>query len=77
MQEIVGDLWDADFMDKEKKTIFEIILAGNYMDIKSLLNLGCAKIACLIKALDQNEINRIIAEEERYRREHAEQGSAY
>ena len=43
-------------------------------DIKSLLHLGCAKIATLIKALDQNEINRIIEEEERYRREHAAAG---
>merc|ERR1712173_213905 len=48
----------------DKKTIFEIILAANYMDIKSLLHLGCAKIATLIKQLDQKEINRIIEEEE-------------
>merc|ERR1712129_75365 len=34
-------------------------------------HLGCAKIATLIKQLDQKEINRIIEEEERYRREHA------
>ena len=40
------------------------------MDIKSLLHLGCAKIATLIKQLDQKEINRIIEEEEKYRREH-------
>ena len=33
---------------------------------------GCAKIATLIKQLDQTEINRIIAEEEAYRREQAE-----
>merc|ERR1712129_433042 len=49
-------------------TIFQIILAANYMDIGSLLHLGCAKIATLIKQLDQKEINRIIEEEERYRR---------
>lgn len=72
MKQIVSDEWDAEYMDdKDKKTIFEIILGANYMDIKSLLHLGCAKIATLIKALDQNEINRIIEEEERYRRENA------
>merc|ERR1712129_214694 len=49
-------------------TIFQIILAANYMDIGSLLHLGCAKIATLIKQLDQKEINRIIEEEEQYRR---------
>ena len=35
------------------------------------MHLGCAKIATLIKQLDQKEINRIIEEEERYRRDHA------
>jgi len=40
------------------------------MDIKSLLHLGCAKIATLIKKLDQKEINRIIEEEEKWQKEH-------
>jgi len=72
MAQIVSDKWDATWIDAfDKKTIFEVILAANYMDIKSLLHLGCAKIATLIKQLDQKEINRIIEEEEKYRREHA------
>jgi len=71
MQQIVSVKWDADFIDAfEKKAIFEIILGANYMDIKSLLHLGCAKIATLIKKLDQKEINRIIEEEEKYQKEH-------
>merc|ERR1711972_1295706 len=70
MAQIVSDKWDATFIDAfTKKEIFEIILAANYMDIKSLLHLGCAKIATLIKQLDQKEINHIIEEEEKYRRE--------
>merc|ERR1719411_1423236 len=73
MAQIVSDKWDATWIDAfNKKIIFEIILAANYMDIKSLLHLGCAKIATLIKQLDQKEINRIIEEEEKYRREHAQ-----
>jgi len=73
MAQIVSDKWDATWIDAfDKKVIFEIILAANYMDIKSLLHLGCAKIATLIKQLDQKEINRIIEEEEKYRREHAQ-----
>ena len=77
MKQIVSDKWDADWIDAfDKKTIFEVILAANYMDIKSLLHLGCAKIATLIKQLDQKEINRIIEEEEKYRREHANQDDA-
>merc|ERR1719495_3050484 len=70
MAQIVSDKWDATWIDAfDKKVIFEISLAANYMDIKSLLHLGCAKIATLIKQLDQKEINRSIEEEEKYRRE--------
>merc|ERR1719471_1011110 len=72
MAQIVSDKWDATWIDAlDKKSIFEVILAANYMNINSLLHLGCAKIATLIKQLDQKEINRIIEEEEKYRREHA------
>lgn len=74
MKQICSDEFDAKFIDDlKKKEIFEIILAANYLDIPSLLHLGCAKIATLIKQLDQKEINKIIEEEERYRREHAQQ----
>merc|ERR1712037_444944 len=39
MAQIVSDKWDATWIDAfDKKTIFEIILAANYMDIKSLLH---------------------------------------
>jgi len=73
MAQIVTDKWDATYVDAmDKKTIFEIILAANYMGIQPLLHLGCAKISTLIKQLDQKEINRIIEEEERYRREQAQ-----
>ena len=65
--------WDAQWIDKfDKKTVFEVILAANKLEIKNLLHLGCAKIATLIKALDQAEINRIIDQEEEYRRKQAE-----
>jgi len=65
----VSDEWDATFMDafQEKGPVFDIITAAHYLGIQSLLHLGCAKIATLIKQLDQKEINRIIEEEERYR----------
>jgi S-phase kinase-associated protein 1 len=73
MAQIVNDPWDAEYIDAfEKKQIFEIILAANYLDIHPLLHLGCAKIATLIKQLDQKEINKIIEEEEKYRRENAQ-----
>eukprot|EP01083_Nonionella_stella_P045947 123090_1 len=62
MARIVADPWDAAFIDKmNKKTIFQVILAANYMDISSLLHLGCAKIATLIKGKSPDEIKNILA----------------
>jgi hypothetical protein len=41
--------WDARFVEVEQEMLFELILAANYMDIKSLLDLTCAKVASMIK----------------------------
>jgi len=65
MEKIVEDEWDAKFINgQSKRTIFQIILGANYMDIKSLLHLGCAKIATLIKGKSPEEIKKILSEED-------------
>merc|ERR1719483_871571 len=65
MEKIVEDEWDAKFINNlPKKTIFQVILAANYMDIKSLLHLGCAKIATMIKGKSPEEIKKILSEED-------------
>merc|ERR1712045_1061180 len=62
MERIVADKWDADYINKmNKKTIFQVILGANYMDLPSLLHLGCAKIATLIKGKSPEEIKTILA----------------
>ena len=48
MFENVGQ-FDAEFITTDNETVFELILAANYMDIKSLLELSCSKIASMIK----------------------------
>lgn len=48
MSEVVSQ-WDADFVDVDQELLFELILAANYMDIKPLLDLTCAKVASMIK----------------------------
>jgi len=48
--------WDADFVDIDKEVLFELILAANYMDIKCLLDLACAKVASMIKGKTPEEI---------------------
>ena len=52
----VVDEWDADFVDIEQEVLFELILAANYLDIKPLLELTCAKVASLIKGKTKQEI---------------------
>lgn len=45
---VLGDnfLW---VLQVQQETLFELILAANYMDIKPLLDLTCATVASMIK----------------------------
>ncbi len=63
MKQVVTDEWDAKFIDKigeNRKALYDVILAANYMDIKSLLHLGCAKVASLIKGQPLEKIKEIL-----------------
>ena len=57
MAEVVSE-WDAAFVAIEQEMLFELILAANYMDIKSLLDLTCAKVASMIKGKTAAEIRK-------------------
>jgi S-phase kinase-associated protein 1 len=41
--------WDCAYVNVEQELLFELILAANYLDIKDLLDLTCAKVASMIK----------------------------
>ena len=45
----VVDPWYAEYINLEQEVLFELIMASNYLDIKPLLELSCAKVASLIK----------------------------
>jgi S-phase kinase-associated protein 1 len=63
MKDVCPHKWDADFIDKIGETrqqLYDLILAANYMDIKSLLHLGCAKVASLIKGQPLEKIKEIL-----------------
>jgi len=65
MEKIVEDPWDATFINGlPKRQLFQLILGANYMDCKSLLHLGCAKVATMIKGKSPEEIKQILGEEE-------------
>ena len=64
MERIVADKWDADFVNAlSKKAVFQLILAANYLDCPSLMHLGSAKIAILIKGKSPEEIKNILADD--------------
>jgi len=50
--------WDADFLKVDQGTLFELILASNYLDIKGLLNVTCKSVANMIKGKTPEEIRK-------------------
>ena len=56
MTEVCGE-WDVKFLSElELDSVFDVINAANYLDIKSLLDLSCAKIASEMKGKTADEI---------------------
>ncbi|PAA54774.1 hypothetical protein BOX15_Mlig014611g3, partial [Macrostomum lignano] len=50
--------WDLEFMKVDQGTLFEIILASNYLDIKGLLDVACKTVANMIKGKSPEEIRK-------------------
>jgi S-phase kinase-associated protein 1 len=50
--------FDADFVKVDQATLFELILAANYMNIKQLLDLCCQTVANMIKGKTPAEIRK-------------------
>lgn len=65
MKVVCSDPWDAKFIDEIadiRQDLYDLILAANYMDVKSLLHLGCAKVASLIKGQPLEKIKEILTQ---------------
>jgi S-phase kinase-associated protein 1 len=69
--------WDADFVKIDSTTLFELVIAANYLNINNLLNLTCNTIGEMIKGKTSEEIRQTFnivndfspEEEEEIRRE--------
>ena len=56
----VTDEWDVNFINAiDLDTTFDMINAANYMDIKPLLDLSCAKVASVMKNKTAEEIRNM------------------
>ncbi|PQP93721.1 SKP1-like protein 11 [Prunus yedoensis var. nudiflora] len=51
--------WDTEFMKVDLHELFDLILAANYLDIKSLLDLSCQTVVDMIKDKTPEEIRVI------------------
>jgi len=71
--------WDQEFLKVDQGTLFELILAANYLDIKGLLDVTCKTVANMIKGKTPEEIRKTFnikndftpEEEEQIRKENA------
>jgi len=50
--------WDKKYIEVDHDTLFQIILAANYLDIKPLLDLSCKTVALSIKGKSPSEIRK-------------------
>ncbi|XP_020151143.1 SKP1-like protein 1A [Aegilops tauschii subsp. strangulata] len=50
--------FDTEFVKVEQATLFDLILAANYLDIKGLLDLTCQTVADMIKGKTPEEIRK-------------------
>ena len=50
--------WDIDFCNVEKSTLFEYILAANYLDIKILLDAACKTVCKMIVGKTPEQIRK-------------------
>ncbi|VDO31454.1 unnamed protein product, partial [Haemonchus placei] len=71
--------WDKQFFSVDQETVFELILAANYLDISGLLDVACRVVANMINGKTPEEIRRTFniindfspEEEARIRKENA------
>jgi len=50
--------WDADFVKVDQTTLFDLILAANYLNIEGLLDVTCQTVAKMIKGKTPEEIRK-------------------
>ncbi|EDW64485.1 S-phase kinase-associated protein 1 isoform X1 [Drosophila virilis] len=54
-----NDAWDTQFVSVEQSTLFELIQAANYLNIKGLLTLTCKAVANMITGKTPDEIRKL------------------
>lgn len=50
--------WDVNFLKVDQGTLFELILAANFLNIQGLLDVACKTVANMIKGKSPDEIRK-------------------
>ena len=59
LDHLISD-WDAKFIDLNQETLYELILAADFLGIKSLLELSSVKVASMLRGKPMEEIAGIL-----------------
>ncbi|CAK8574908.1 unnamed protein product [Lathyrus sativus] len=66
-------IWDAEFVKVDQDTLFDLMLAANYLDIKSLLDLTCKTVATMIDGKTPEQIRSTFNIKNDYTKEEEEE----
>ncbi|KAG2370800.1 hypothetical protein C9374_005997 [Naegleria lovaniensis] len=58
IEDVICD-WDKKFLEIDQSLLIELIMAANYLNIKDLLDLTCAKVASMIKGKSPEQIREM------------------
>lgn len=50
--------WDANFLNVDQETFFDLVSAAHYLDIKGLIDVICKSIASVIKGKSEEEVKK-------------------
>lgn len=67
------DAWDQEFCKVDLNSLFELILAANYLDIHQLLDVTCKTVANIIKGKSPEEIRKVFNIKNDFTQEEEEQ----
>jgi len=58
--------WYAEFVEVDQATLFELVYAANFMDVKPLLDLTCLAVSIFIKGKSAKDIRNIFGISENF-----------
>jgi len=58
IEDVISD-WDQKFIEIDQSLLIELIMAANYLNIKDLLDLTCAKVASMLKGKSPEQIREM------------------